>query len=106
MNPYGSGLHLDRALFDQSLRDAVRDACCETTSDRVPSKMIRERFTSVKREDGTWSVHTEDLDTRTLNCYRSKWMVDATGRKAVLARKVCIRFSSTAPRNVSSRVFL
>ncbi|KAF9504780.1 hypothetical protein BS47DRAFT_1374356 [Hydnum rufescens UP504] len=77
MNPYGSGLHLDRALFDQSLRDA----CCETNSDCVPSRMIRERFISVEKQDGTWSVHTEHLDTRTSNCHRSKWVVDATGRK-------------------------
>ncbi|KIM80114.1 hypothetical protein PILCRDRAFT_822629 [Piloderma croceum F 1598] len=88
MNPYGSGLHLDRALFDESLRDSVRDGCCKTNSDCVPSRMIRERFISVEKQDGTWSVHTEHLDTHTLNCYRSKWVVDATGRKAVLVRKL------------------
>ena len=88
MNPYGSGWHLDRALFDESLRDAVRDACNKTSSDCVTSGMIRGRFISVEKQDGIWFVHTEHLDSRTTNCYRSKWVVDATGRKAVLARKV------------------
>lgn len=90
MNPYGSGWHLDRALFDESLRDAVRDGCDKTNGNFVPSRLTRERFVSVEKQDGVWSVHTEHVDTGTANCYHSRWVIDATGRKASLSRKVSI----------------
>ncbi|KXN82814.1 Putative FAD-dependent oxidoreductase LodB [Leucoagaricus sp. SymC.cos] len=90
MNPYGSGWHLDRALFDESLRDAVRDGCDKTSSNCTPSKLTRERLVSLEKRDDIWSVHTEHLDTGAANCHRSKWLVDATGRKAALSRKVFV----------------
>jgi len=49
----------------------------------------------VEKQDGTWFVHTECLDTRASNCYRSKWVVDATGRKAVLVRKLGAKLLKT-----------
>lgn len=88
MNPYGSGWHLDRALFNESLRDAVRDGCDKTNGNCVPSRMTRERLVSVEKRDGVWSVHTEHVDTGTTSCYQSRWVVDATGRKASLSRKL------------------
>lgn len=88
MTVYGSGWHLDRALFDESLREAVRDGCEKTNGDHVPSRMTKERLVSVEKRDNVWLVHTEHLDTGAMSLYHSKWVVDATGRKASLARKV------------------
>lgn len=88
MKPYGSGWHLDRAVFDESLREAIRDACKKTNGNPVPSRITRERWISVEKQDAIWSVHTEDFVTGTANCYRAKWVVDGTGRKASVAKKV------------------
>jgi len=88
MNVYGSGWHLDRALFDESLRDAVRDNCETTKDDPVPSRVTRERFVSLERRDDSWLVHTEHVDTGAMHSYYSKWVVDASGRKASLSRKL------------------
>lgn len=88
MKLYGSGWHLDRAVFDESLREAIRDVCKKTNDNPLPSRIIRERWIFVEKQDIMWSVHTEDLVTGTANCYRAKWVVDATGRKASVAKKV------------------
>lgn len=89
MKPYGSGWHLDRAAFDESLREAIRDVCKKSNGSPVPSRIARERWISVeKQRDAIWSVHTEDVATGAANCYRAKWVVDATGRKASVAKKV------------------
>lgn len=95
MNPYGSGWHLDRTLFDESLRDAVRDGCHKTNDNCVPSRMTRERLVSVEKQDGMWLVHTERVDTGTPSCYHSKWLLDATGRKASLSRKLGAKIQKT-----------
>lgn len=85
---YGSGWHLDRPLFDESLRQAVREGCDKSKHNSLPSRIVREQFVSIEKHDGIWCVHTKHLDTGSTNCYYSKWAVDATGRKASLARKL------------------
>ena len=99
---YGSGWHLDRALFDESLRQAVKKGCDKSNDNGLPSRIVREQFVSIGKHDGIWSVHTKHLDTGTTNCYYSKWAVDATGRKASLARKVLvICFPVVSPQRLS-----
>lgn len=90
---FGSSWHLDRALFDESLRDAVRDICSkQVETNKSSSSVIKARFVSVNKQEGMWSVYADDLESGTTNCYHSKWVVDATGRKAMVARKV-IKFT-------------
>jgi hypothetical protein len=88
MNPFGSDWHLDRAMFDESLRDAVRDVCKDKVTARIPSAVVKARFTSVEKQAGIWYSYAEHLDSRGMDCYRSKWLIDATGRKAMVACKV------------------
>ena len=88
MNPYGMGWHLDRALFDETVRNAVRDVCQNRDGGSAPSSVERARLVSVEKEENTWRVHCEQLDSRNIKCYNARWVVDATGRKASLARKV------------------
>ncbi|KAG8908753.1 hypothetical protein FRB99_002991 [Tulasnella sp. 403] len=80
MNPYGYGLHLDRAAFDESLRKAVFEAS--------PSSIVKARFISVDKVDGVWSVISKSLEYGEERSYRAKWLVDATGRKASIAQKI------------------
>ena len=77
-------------MFDESLRDAVREVCKDSdkTTTRIPSAIVRARFASVEKQAGIWYSHAERLDSRGTDCYRSKWIVDATGRKALVAGKV------------------
>ncbi|KAF8810824.1 FAD/NAD(P)-binding domain-containing protein [Phlegmacium glaucopus] len=94
MNPFGMGWHLDRASFDESLRDAVRSVCAGTETGDTPlpldpsSKVLRAKFLGVERDTEGWIISVEDLETNEQRKYRSKWMVDASGRKACLARRL------------------
>lgn len=80
MNPLGSGWHLDRLSFDQMLRDAVS----ATGKDRY----VRGKFTRAEKKDGSWTVSV-DLNSREIE-YCANWLIDASGRKASVARKVCL----------------
>ncbi|OPC78619.1 hypothetical protein B4N89_31060 [Embleya scabrispora] len=75
-DPYGSGRHLDRALFDARLREGARAAGAEVaehTRVGVPSR----------RPDGRWSVPLHRGDRHEVAvCDR---LVDATGRRAAIA---------------------
>jgi flavin-dependent dehydrogenase len=81
-NPYGPGWHLDRQRFDAMLADAARQAgahlCCGA------------RVTSCKplADDG-WQVElTSDVaPAGRPHRIRSRFLVDATGRAAALARR-------------------
>lgn len=89
MNPFGAGWHLDRASFDESLRDAVRTVCSRSNSiPGSPRKLEKARFLGVDKDAGSWIISAEGLESKDKRRYRSKWIVDATGRKASLARKV------------------
>ena len=85
-NPFGMGWHLDRAAFDELMRDEVREIAKSQTKDGyVRCSVEKGKFISAeKREDG-WRVHAEAAST--MKHYRSKWLVDATGRKASVAHK-------------------
>lgn len=78
------GYHLDRATFDAALRAAVQAA--QRTSGQ--GTVIHGRCTSVEQADGLWRVEIEDLAGSAKSAYLSKRIVDATGRKASIARKV------------------
>lgn len=88
MNPYDMGWHLDCALFDETIQNAVRDVCQSRDGGSTPSSVEREQLVSVEKEENTWRVHCEQLDSHNLKCYHARWVVDVTGRKALLAHKV------------------
>jgi flavin-dependent dehydrogenase len=82
MNPFGSGFHLERGGFDQLVRDAV---------DKAPASvhgLLKANFKSVeKANDGEgWLVHIDSADG-TSTYLQTRWIVDATGRKASVATK-------------------
>ncbi|KDQ52192.1 hypothetical protein JAAARDRAFT_139286, partial [Jaapia argillacea MUCL 33604] len=84
MNPFGMGYHLDRAKFDQSLRDAVAGTL------KAPSGISKSTFTSIERQSNPerWAITTRDLDSQEPRVYTARWVIDASGRKASLAHKL------------------
>ncbi|KAG0695981.1 hypothetical protein DFH29DRAFT_953147 [Suillus ampliporus] len=70
MNPFGMGWHLDRASFDQILRDAVGSVCPDSIS------LVKSSFLGIDKLPDERMV------------YHSKWVVDASGRKSSVARKL------------------
>ncbi|KAF8630506.1 hypothetical protein AX15_002877 [Amanita polypyramis BW_CC] len=84
LNPFGKGWHLDRALFDQSFRDAVSDL----TADNPHNGLIKARFSSIEKQNDVWHVFAEDLRTENQCHYQGRWVIDATGRKASVAHKI------------------
>jgi flavin-dependent dehydrogenase len=75
----GHGWHLDRARFDAALRVAARNAGAEVWS--------ATRLVGAIRDGATWRVA---LAPRTLGeeQIRCDWLIDATGRRAAVARRV------------------
>jgi flavin-dependent dehydrogenase len=88
LNPYGMGWHLDRARFDETLREAVTQG---------PSTIAKGVFTAVEWTDGVygWRVSVRALGLDNTTVYHSKVVVDASGRKACLARKLGARTVKT-----------
>lgn len=89
MNPYGAGWHLDRALFDETLRIS-----CGSILQKGRFVAVR-RFGSNSNNTGAtgriefgWEIDVEMGAVGTAETFRAKWLVDATGRKASLAQKV------------------
>jgi 2-polyprenyl-6-methoxyphenol hydroxylase-like FAD-dependent oxidoreductase len=82
LSAYGQGWHLDRRTFDRMLADAARQsgAClhCDVG------------VTSCARTDGWWQVSFTGGGTsgRRDHRLRSRYLVDATGRAAALARRL------------------
>jgi flavin-dependent dehydrogenase len=73
----GPGWRLDRSCFDESLRDAAVAAgavSCET------------RVTAAARDGALWNVRLGDDEA-----VSAGWLIDATGRRAVLARRLGAR---------------
>ena len=84
LNPFGHGLHLDRADFDEVLRNTVINCASESKSRFLFEKG---KFKSIHRNDkGLWNIEMEDKGIR--KSIVAKWVVDATGRKASVATKV------------------
>lgn len=73
-DPHGHGWHLDRARFDALLRDAARDAGVEVLEGMAIGEM--------EREDSAWRIRLGDGEE-----VRAAWLVDATGRRAAIARR-------------------
>lgn len=78
-DPNGHGWHLDRPAFDAMLRDAAREAGADVLAGASVERAERE-------EDGRWDVRL--ADGRRL---RPAWLVDATGRRAWLPRRLGVR---------------
>lgn len=87
MNPFGAGLHLDRASFDESLREQARLACVDVNSFRA---VVKGRCASVRKDDAGWIVSVDTTKAPDQTQYRANWIIDASGRKASMAHKVCL----------------
>jgi len=93
-NPFGHGLHLDRASFDELLRQVVMDSC--RTSESAESGLIKGTFKNAEKNSfGKWSVQVE-VDGIP-STFFSMWLVDATGRKASVASKLGARTFTPDP---------
>lgn len=88
----GAGLHLDRNAFDRHLSEVAETAGA--------SVHCNTRFGSAVREDGEWHV---ELDGGR-SC-RARFLVDATGRRASLARSQGARFHRFDRLTAYSRLF-
>ncbi|KAF9002770.1 hypothetical protein BDQ17DRAFT_1542199 [Cyathus striatus] len=83
LNPFGHGLHLNRAVFDKLIKDMIIPCEDHPGSDVMT---IQGKFIKVeKHPSGDWLVEVNvDSEIRIL---RATWLVDATGRKASIAMK-------------------
>ena len=78
-DPNGHGWHLDRARFDATLRGAAREAGAEVRS--------AARLVGVVRDGAGWrtTLTAGEEGDEELRC---DWLIDATGRRAAVARRV------------------
>ncbi|KAG8953349.1 hypothetical protein FRC03_011881 [Tulasnella sp. 419] len=82
MNPFGMGLHLDRARFDESMRQAVIEY--SQTASKV--KVKKGKAVQVDHDlAGRHRVTVQGSDST--ETYSASWIIDATGRKASIARQ-------------------
>ncbi|KAJ7208294.1 hypothetical protein GGX14DRAFT_454316 [Mycena pura] len=84
MSPFGHGWHLDRARFDETLRTAARSAGPNL-------KFSEARVTAIRRETDLWILETEAGGS----AVQSRWLVDASGRRASAARLLGLRTRKT-----------
>jgi len=85
MNPFGHGRHLNRSDFDELLRNTVRN--CGLGPKR---RLVLEKgkFKGIQRNsEGLWSIDMEFNGER--KDITAKWVLDASGRQATVATKVC-----------------
>lgn len=87
MSVWGPGWHLDRAKFDETLRHSVRQQL--EGGDR--GELLRARWTSIERIGTKWKVEVQDQVTGAMQSYECLWVIDATGRKASVAKKLGAR---------------
>ncbi|KAG8870726.1 hypothetical protein FRB97_009428 [Tulasnella sp. 331] len=89
MNPFGSGWHLDRAAFDEMLREHVRKVCT-SEADEPQRLLIKGTFAAIRKDEhGRWVVTTrKSNDTKEPREYHSTWLIDASGRQASVAHKL------------------
>ncbi|MEU2395970.1 tryptophan 7-halogenase [Streptomyces sp. NPDC007369] len=80
LGPYGPGLHLDRARFDTALLEAAEAAGALRRTGRIRA---------VERRPDHWRVATGTAGTTgTGGTFSARYVVDATGRPARLARRL------------------
>lgn len=72
---HGHAWRLDRAAFDRHLREAARQAGALLVTSAVLGAALS--------SDGRWAVRFRDSDV-----LRARWLIDATGRRALVARRV------------------
>jgi flavin-dependent dehydrogenase len=77
-DPNGHGWHLDRARFDDRLRETARTAGAVVRTSTILKHLAR-------LPDGSWNVTLIAPDRETL--ISSGWLIDASGRRSVVARK-------------------
>ncbi|KAG8870436.1 hypothetical protein FRB97_009766 [Tulasnella sp. 331] len=89
MNPFGSGWHLNRAAFDEMLREHVRKVC-PSEADEPQRLLIKGTFAAIRKDEhGRWIVTTrKSNDSKEQQEYRSTWLIDASGRQASVAHKL------------------
>ena len=76
-DPYGPGWRLDRVRFDADLRAAATGAGAAYRSAQVRD---------LRGEDAGWQIRFDDGSVE-----RARWIVDASGRRAALARRLGIK---------------
>lgn len=84
-SPHGPGWHLDRPRFDRDLRAAAREAGAVLRPGRVRG---------ASRTAGGWRVELRAVGEEPLH---ARWLIDATGRHAALARSAGARRVRDAP---------
>lgn len=83
-NAWGPGWHLDRAHFDETILRSVRRLMDTTGNGTV----LDGRWKSVERKGSNWLINVDNNDTGLPASYSAKWIIDATGRKASVAKTV------------------
>jgi flavin-dependent dehydrogenase len=83
-NPHGHGWHVDRVRFDAMLRDEARGCGAAVLSDA--------RFTSAEQEKDGWRITLRMGDAwQCSEQVQTGWLIDATGRRAVVARRLGVQ---------------
>jgi flavin-dependent dehydrogenase len=77
-SPYGQGWNLDRGAFDAMLADAARTAGADV--------LTATHLASIERDAGTWRARLAG-GARDGHTLAARFVVDATGRAAALARR-------------------
>jgi flavin-dependent dehydrogenase len=76
-DPNGHGWHVDRAVFDDAM---LSTACARGAA------VVHDVATSVQRVEGQWRIATASRD----GIIAAPWIIDASGRRADLARSLGI----------------
>lgn len=82
-DPNGHGWHLDRASFDAFLREAAGAAGADV---RQGASLLRQEW---DHEAGLW--HLSLMEPGGNSAVRCRWLVDASGRRCVVARRQGVR---------------
>jgi len=87
----GAGLHLDRNLFDRHL--------AEHAASLGAAAQLETRLHSVTRKDGCWVLHLSGGKTCS-----ARFLIDATGRSAIVARSLGARIRRLDGLTAYSRI--
>ncbi|MEM7029312.1 MAG: FAD-dependent oxidoreductase [Chloroflexota bacterium] len=79
--PYGDGWHLDRVAFDDLLRNLAQQAGADIW---WSSRLLSSHYC-----DNHWQLEVTTKDQQSV--FEAPWVVDATGRSAIFARRMNIQ---------------
>lgn len=79
-NPEGGGYHINRAAFDQALLQRARAAGVAVYADKADAV--------VRLPDPGFSIRLQDSAQ---NLLQAQWLIDATGRKLAIGRKLGLK---------------